>query len=74
MGHSMKPAVKTVLGTCVFRLVWVNTIYAAHRSYLMLMIVYPVSWVITGTAVTVAYFITRRKEFAQIGKRRADII
>lgn len=51
-----------------------NTIYAAHRSYLMLMIVYPVSWVITGTAVTVAYFITRRKEFAQIGKRRADII
>lgn len=74
MGHSMTPAVITVLGTCVFRLVWVNTIYAAHRSYLMLMIVYPVSWVITGTAVTVAYFITRRKEFAQIGKRRADII
>ena len=74
MGHSMTPAVITVLGTCVFRLVWVNTIYAAHRSYLMLMIVYPVSWVITGTAVTVAYFIIRRKEFAQIGKRRADII
>ncbi len=44
MGHSMTPAVITVLGTCVFRLVWVNTIYAAHRSYLMLMIVYPVSW------------------------------
>ena len=61
MGHSMTPAVITVLGTCVFRLVWVNTIYAAHRSYLMLMIVYPVSWVITGTAVTVAYFIIRRK-------------
>lgn len=74
MGHSMTPAVITVLGTCVFRLVWVNTIYAAHRSYLMLMIVYPVSWVITGTAVTVAYFIIRRREFAQIGKRRADII
>ena len=34
----------------------------------------PVSWVITGTAVTVAYFIIRRKELAQIGKRRADII
>lgn len=74
MGHSLQPAIITVLGTCVFRLIWVATIYKLHRSYFILMLVYPASWVITGTAVTIAYFITRKKEFANMHKRKADII
>jgi len=69
MGRSLIPAVITVLGTCVFRLVWVATVFQMHRSYWVLMIVYPVSWVITGTAVSVAYFITRKREFAAIADK-----
>lgn len=63
MGHSLTPALITVLGTCVFRLIWVAAVFPVHRTYLMLMIVYPVSWVITGSSVTAAYFITRKKLF-----------
>lgn len=74
MGHSMTPAVITVLNlmrvqACVGEhdLCGSQKLSYAHDSL-------PCFLVITGTAVTVAYFIIRRKEFAQIGKRRADII
>lgn len=67
MGHSLLPAVFTVIGSCLFRLVWIATVFARWKSYVLLVVVYPVSWILTGTAVITAYCIIRRREFAKLG-------
>ena len=61
----MTPAVLTVLGSCVFRLIWIYTVFNKFRSFEMLMNVYPVSWVITGIAVLIAYAMVRKKLFKE---------
>lgn len=63
MGHSALPAVITILGTCVFRIVWVFTVFAQFNDFGVLMTAYPVSWILTGITMIVSYFIIRRKLF-----------
>lgn len=65
MGKSMTPAVLTIIGSCLFRLVYVNTVFVWHRSFVTLFLVYPISWVITGAMVLYAYFTMRRPLFAR---------
>ncbi|MGI6117621.1 MAG: MATE family efflux transporter [Bilifractor sp.] len=66
MNHSLTPAVITILGSCVLRLVWIATVFQAYHSMVILLIVYPVSWVVTGTSMNIAYFSMRKKEFARL--------
>ena len=66
--HSMVPALISVLGTCVFRLIYVFTFFPAHRSIETLISVYPASWVITGVAMVTAYFIVSRRCFARLSQ------
>lgn len=63
MGYSLTPAILTVFGTCIFRLVWIATICKKYKSFAVLLNVYPITWVITGIAVLSAYFWIRRKCF-----------
>lgn len=63
MGYSMTPTVITILGTCVFRLAWIFNICPKYTSFEALMVVYPISWIITGIATVIAYNITSRKAF-----------
>jgi putative MATE family efflux protein len=63
MGYSVLPAVLTILGTCVLRLVWVFTVFPRYRSFAMLMNVYPVTWILTGTMMLTSYLIIRKKAF-----------
>ena len=65
IGYSMTPAVITVFGTCVFRLFWAYTVCSIYHSFHVLMAVYPLSWLLTGSAVLTAYFILRRKAFSR---------
>lgn len=64
MGYSMTPAVLTVFGTCILRLVWVYVVCDMYPGFDVLMAVYPVSWVVTGVAVLAVYFVIRRKVFS----------
>lgn len=63
MGHSVLPAMITILGTCVFRILWVFTVFARFHDFGVLMTAYPVSWVLTGSVMIAAYYIIRRKLF-----------
>ena len=65
IGYSMTPAILTVFGTCVFRLIWAYTVCRAYPSFDVLILVYPISWIITGSAVLIAYFVIRRKVFSR---------
>lgn len=61
MGKSIEPSVVTILGTVVFRLIWLVTIYRIWPSFEMLMWVYVVSWIFTGGILFVIYIMHMRK-------------
>ncbi|MDO4556667.1 MAG: MATE family efflux transporter [Lachnospiraceae bacterium] len=61
IGYSMLPAIITLLGSCAFRFVWVYTVFKQIPTFDMLMNVYPVTWIITATAMMGAYFLIQKK-------------
>ena len=63
--RSAIPAIISILGTCVVRLLYVSFIFPMFRTPEMLMTVYPISWVITGISMNTAYFIARRRVFSK---------
>lgn len=63
LGYSMLPAVLTVFGTCVLRLLWIYLVCPLLPSYDALMSVYPISWIVTGGAVLIAYYVVQKKLF-----------
>ncbi|SET48826.1 putative efflux protein, MATE family [[Clostridium] aminophilum] len=65
MNVSVLPAVLTIFGTCALRVIWVHVVFPYFGSYEALMSVYPVSWIVTGTIVTAAYFIVRNRQFRE---------
>lgn len=64
MGHSALPAVLTVFGSCVLRLAWVYFVLPLHPTFTFLIVVYPISWSVTGLMVLSAYWRISRKELA----------
>ena len=61
MGNSVVPMIFSILGACVFRVVWVYTIFAAYRTLPSLYISYPISWILTGGAHLVCFLIVKRR-------------
>ena len=68
LGHSLLPAIITCVGSCLLRLVWIATACRMVHDFRILMIIYPISWVITGTAMLTAYFCIRKKCFKSLGR------
>lgn len=56
LGKTLVPTIVVVLGSCVFRIIWVNTIFAYFRTIPSLYLLYPASWILTGAA-EIIYFI-----------------
>ena len=69
MNHSLLPALISIFGTCAFRLFWVFAVVSRHHTFETLMLVYPVSWILTGIAMMTAYLTIRKKAFAALEKR-----
>ena len=46
-GHSLYPAVATILGTCCFRILWMCTIFQQYHELQVLYYAFPISWVLT---------------------------
>ena len=65
MGRSLEPSVVTILGTVVFRMIWLVTIFKMVPTFGMLMNVYVASWIFTGGVLFVIYYMYSRKAFAQ---------
>ncbi len=61
VGHSMVPALITIGGVCGVRLIWIYTVFEKFKNFDMLMLIYPVSWVITAIGIIIAYFVIRKK-------------
>lgn len=63
LGHSMTPAVITFMGSCVLRLIWISTACKMVHEFWVLMIIYPISWIITGIAMMIAYGMLKHRIF-----------
>lgn len=48
MGSSVVPMVVSLVGSCVFRIVWIYTVFAWHHTTTTLYISYPLSWILTA--------------------------
>lgn len=48
MGKSLEPSILTILGTVVFRIIWLATVFRLIPTYDMLMNMYVASWIFTG--------------------------
>ena len=57
MGMSFIPMINALLGSCVLRIIWISTVFAADPTLFTLYISYPISWAVTTLAHTVFYFI-----------------
>lgn len=66
LGHSVTPMITSLLGACGFRIFWIYTFFAAHRTLFILYISYPVSWVLTLSANLIAFFIVKKKLMARM--------
>lgn len=55
MGKSLEPSIITVLGTVVFRVIWLLTVFKMVPTYEMLMNVYVASWIFTGGLLLLIY-------------------
>ena len=56
LGKSAVPMVIVILGSCVFRILWVYTVFAWFRTIASLYLLYVFSWTITAAA-EIAYFV-----------------
>ena len=56
LGKTVGPTVIVILGSCVFRVAWVYTIFAHFHTIPALYLLYPCSWALTAAA-EIAYFV-----------------
>lgn len=61
LGYSVMPMVVSLLGSCVFRLVWIATVFQLFRSTATLYVSYPLSWLLTLLVHSVCFFVVRRR-------------
>ena len=61
IGKSLVPTIIVIMGSCVFRVVWVYTVFAYFRTIDSLYLLYVFSWTITAAA-EIAYFAASYKK------------
>lgn len=70
LGNSLLPAIITFIGSCVLRLVWISTACRIVHEFWMLLIIYPISWVVTGIAMMIAYYVIVHHIFPEASRQR----
>ena len=61
LGHAFVPTALSILFVCVVRVGWLLLFFPAHHTFSGLLMVYPVSWALASTAISVAYFIIQKR-------------
>lgn len=65
-GHSLAPAVITVLWTVVFRIIWMIFVFPNFNTFGELLNIYPISWFLCFITLYLYYKVTLRKETAAV--------
>ena len=72
IGYSVMPMIVSLTGACLFRVVWIMTIFAANPTLDILYVSYPISWALTFGAHMLCYLFIARKKLAGLETRIAQ--
>ena len=63
IGHSILPMIVCIIGVCVFRIVWLSTIFLtpAFHTEFIIFVSYPISWAVTFIAHCICFSIVFKK-------------
>ena len=67
IGKSLWPTVIVIMGSCVFRVIWVYTVFAYFRTIPSLYLLYVFSWSITAIAEILYFVHSYRKRMRLFG-------
>lgn len=61
MGYSTTPTVILTVCICIFRIIWILTVFPIYHNITGLFTCYPVSWTLSSVAMAAAYYIIMKK-------------
>jgi len=61
LGKSITSTVVSLIGACLFRIVWIYTVFQLSPTIEVLYLSYPVSWSLTALMQFIVAYTTRRK-------------
>ena len=61
IGKSLAPTIIVIMGSCVFRVAWIYTVFAHFRTIPSLYLLYIFSWLITAVAEIVCFTVNYKK-------------
>lgn len=69
MGESMLPMIVSMIGSCLLRVIWIYTIFAADRTLPVLYLSYPVTWIVTEAVHFICYLHVKKR----VTKQRMEV-
>ena len=72
LNKTLLPAIGSIMGSCVFRIIWIYTVFAHFHTLASLYLLYAFSWSITGIFETVYFICVYKKTFKNIPAEKAD--
>lgn len=66
LGKSLVPTIIVILGSCVFRIAWIYTVFAYFQTVPSLYLLYIFSWIITAVAEIAYFSFTCRKQLREL--------
>ncbi|MBQ7283677.1 MAG: MATE family efflux transporter, partial [Oscillospiraceae bacterium] len=73
VGHSIAPTVLTIMGICVFRVIWILFVLPLNNTLITAIISYPISWSLTAIIFTI-YYMSGVWFKKSVKKRYGDIL
>ena len=61
MGYSILPTIVVLVGACIFRVVWILTVFREYHSLVILYLSYPISWALTSLILIGCYLFLKRR-------------
>ena len=66
VGYSVMPMIVSLTGACLFRVVWIMTVFAMNPTLDILYLSYPISWALTFGVHMLCYVFIARKKLGQL--------
>lgn len=73
LGKSTTAMIVSLSGSCLFRIIWLKTVYLLNPTIEMVYIVYPISWVLTIGVYMIMYFPTLNHAKKEVAKAEAEV-
>lgn len=67
LGYAVMPMIVSLMGACVFRIIWIYTIFQWNRTLETLYISYPISWALTAVVHVICFIIVRKRIEKKMG-------